>query len=50
MKNQEKSIISPENIEKNIFLEKSSEIDFDHFLASKTQKNRCLPSIGYRTS
>ncbi len=39
MKNHEKSIFSPEKIEKNDFLKKSSEFDFDNCLASKTQKN-----------
>ena len=39
MKNHEKSIFSSEKIERNDFLKKSSEIDFDNFLASKTQKN-----------
>ena len=38
MKNNEKSIFSPEKIEKNDFSRKSSEIDFDNFLASKTPK------------
>ena len=39
MKNHEKSILSPEKSKENDFLKQSPEIGFDHFLASKTQKN-----------